>query len=196
MRRTTRFVLAGLCAAVALAAGTSLVVLRLGRPLWYSDGRALTRADDLADRPMQVFDTPLPEVELPGPVRGRAARLQDGRIVYGRARSDQRTDLVSFDPRHPEVEPVALSINSDGHDLAPCIAPDGDLLFASDRSGGAGGFDIWRAHALGDGRFAPPIHVPETVNGPADEVDPALSPDGVTLVFEGLARDPGRRRRR
>lgn len=192
MRRRLRFLVAALCALVAVAAGASLVVLRLGRPLYYTDGSSLTRADLLADRPMQVFDRPMPAFEIPGPVRGRIATLPDGRVIYGRAHDASRTTLVVFDPERRDVEPVALAIGSSGHDFAACLDEHGDLWFASDRDGGAGGFDLWRAASLGDGGFAAPTPLPATVNTPADEVDPAIASDGTTLVFARRVPDEKR----
>lgn len=194
MRRRLRFGLALLCLLAAVAALAGLVVLRLGRPLYYSDGVGLVRADALADRPMQVFERPTPRFEVPGPVRGRFAVLPDGRLLYGLARSAERTELVSFDPRLPDSAPVPLAIGAGSHEFSPCLDERGELWFCSDREGGAGGFDIWRAASLGEGRFAAPTPLPATVNTPADEVDPALAPDGTTLVFARRVPDETRTR--
>ncbi len=173
-----------LCLGVALCAGASLGVLRSGRPLYYSDGSVATRADALAEAPMLVWGRAEAEVELPGPVVGRVQPLPDGRLLYGRGIDERRTDLVVFDPTLPELAPVPLSaVNSPGHDFAPALAVDGSLWFTSDRRGGAGGFDLWRAVSLGGGRFAVPIAVDGEVNTPADETDPAPSADGDSLVF-------------
>ncbi|MGE0144121.1 MAG: hypothetical protein AB7I19_08635 [Planctomycetota bacterium] len=191
MKRLTRFVLAGLAAVVAIGAGGALVVLRLGRPLFYSDGSTLIRADGLADRPMQVFDRPLVQFDLPGPVRGRVEYLSDGRVLYGRAIDESATSLVTFDPSRPDLEPVALGIDADGHDFSPWLMSNGDLLFTSDRDGGVGGFDLWRARSLGDGRFASPMPLDERINTLADEVDPTLAPTRDHLVF--VRRSPDAR---
>ncbi|MCC6784632.1 MAG: PD40 domain-containing protein [Planctomycetes bacterium] len=194
MRRRLRFGLALLCLLAAVAALAALVVLRLGRPLYYSDGVGLVRADALADRPMQVFERPTPRFEVPGPVRGRFAVLPDGRLLYGLARSAERTELVSFDPRLPDSAPVPLAIGAGNHEFSPCLDERGELWFCSDREGGAGGFDLWRAAPLGEGRFAAPTPLPATVNSPADEVDPALAPEGTTLVFARRVPDETRTR--
>jgi hypothetical protein len=191
MKRLTRFVLAGLAAVVAIGAGGALVVLRLGRPLFYSDGAALIRADRLADRPMQVFDRPVAECDLPGPVRGRVEYLPDGRVLYGRAIDETATSLVAFDPAQPDLEPVALGIDADGHDFSPWLMGNGDLLFTSDRDGGVGGFDLWRARSLGDGRYASPMPLDDRINTLADEVDPTLAPTRDHLVF--VRRSPAAR---
>ena len=53
MGRTRRFLIA-LCAAVAFLAAGSLIVLRSGRPLYYTDGQSGIVASALADAPMLV----------------------------------------------------------------------------------------------------------------------------------------------
>src|SRR5690606_2187164 len=51
------------------------------------------------------------------------------------------------------------------------------------RAGGAGGFDLWVAPALGGGRFGPPEPLPPPVNSAGDELDPAPAPAGTGIVF-------------
>ena len=54
----------------------------------------------------------------------------------------------------------------------------GDFLyFASDRSGGAGGFDLYRSRLI-DGRFEPPERLDDSINTSSNELDPALSQGG------------------
>ncbi len=61
--------------------------------------------------------------------------------------------------------------------------PDGSTLyFASNRSGGPGGIDLWRARRNGDGWGAPEC-LPEPVNSAAEEKQPAISPDGEWMYF-------------
>ncbi|MBK8976700.1 MAG: PD40 domain-containing protein [Planctomycetes bacterium] len=174
----------GVCATLALGAVAGLALLRAGRPVFHTDGEVLWRADALADAPMVVWDRAMPQCELPGPVRGRVQELPDGRLVYGRAVDAGRTTLVAFDPRLPGAQPVPLVlIDGPGHDFSPSLDRAGRLLFASDRPGGRGGFDLWAAPPAGGGRFATPRPLPDTVNTAADEVDPAPAPDGVELAF-------------
>ncbi|MHC4921191.1 MAG: TolB family protein, partial [Planctomycetota bacterium] len=135
---------------------------------------------------------PQPELALPGPVRGRVAQLPDGRLLYGRARSPKQTDLVLFDPDYPTQEPEpVLALSSAGHDLAPVVTDDGTctVWFASDRGGGAGGFDLYRArYRQGIFYGLAPLDLPG-VNTAFDETDPAPDPQGQQLVF--VRRDPG-----
>ena len=61
------------------------------------------------------------------------------------------------------------------------VSPDGQrIVFASDRAGGAGGWDLWQARLL-EGRWQA-AH-PLQLNGAHDDVDPYFSHDGRWLLF-------------
>lgn len=162
--------------------------LRLGRPLYYTDGQGLRFGPDLAESAVLRWPTPEPLLQLPGPVRGRIAALPDGRLVYGRENAEGNVDLVRFDPARPTLPPEPLPlVNSPAHELAPAIGPDGTLWFSSDRPGGRGGYDLWRARPEASG-FAAPEPSPRG-NTAFDETDPAPSPDGLELVFVRVDRE-------
>ncbi|MFO0974202.1 MAG: carboxypeptidase regulatory-like domain-containing protein [Phycisphaerae bacterium] len=75
------------------------------------------------------------------------------------------------------------ALNSPANDGAPAFSPAGDFLyFASDRPGGAGGFDLYRARLAALG-FDPPRNLGPQVNTAANELDPALDLDGFGLHF-------------
>ena len=75
------------------------------------------------------------------------------------------------------------ALNSNFNETSPSLSGDGDLLvFTSDRPGGQGGEDIWISKWDG-AEYAWPLPLTSRVNTPFDEVDPALSPDGITLFF-------------
>ena len=133
-------------AAGLIASASGWLGLRLGRPLYYSDGNQEVSALELVDAGMLRWSQPEFETEIPGPVRGRVIELPDGSLLYGRARGPGVTDLVQLDPRRGREPRPVLELNSDGHDLAPVLAPGGRILFASDRPSGAGGFDIYTAN--------------------------------------------------
>jgi hypothetical protein len=170
-----------------LLCGGTLVGLRIGRPLYYTDGQQQTAATDLAAASMLHFGTPQPEIELPGPVRGRIAQLPDGRLLYGREQADGSTDLVVFDPARPGLAPEpAYGLNTAANELAPAVAADGRVYFASDRAGGTGGYDLYVA-TLRNGGFGDVQPVPLCNTG-FDETDPAPSPDGSELLFVRIDR--------
>lgn len=81
--------------------------------------------------------------------------------------------------------PVNLgpTVNSAGKEFAPMLSPDGNtLLFSSDRSGGAGGHDLFTAPRSRDG-FATARRLPGALNTAANEFDATFLRDGVTIVF-------------
>jgi len=89
-----------------------------------------------------------------------------------------------------EPEPVG-AINTDADEGAPAVSPGGDFLyFASDRAGGTGGFDLWRARLAG-GTVGVPENLGAAINSPRNEMDPGLSSDGFRLYFSTDRARPG-----
>lgn len=88
--------------------------------------------------------------------------------------------------------PEPASFNSDANDFDPAFSPDGRwVYFFSNRTGGLGGDDIYRAAVVGhgvDATFGEVEHVGPEVNSAGDEWAPALSPDGTTLLFASNGR--------
>jgi hypothetical protein len=75
------------------------------------------------------------------------------------------------------------TLSSDVDDLAPAVSPAGDFLyFSSDRPGGAGGFDLYRARLTGGGP-GEPRPLGSEINTPADELEPGLAMEGFALYF-------------
>ncbi|MBP8300230.1 MAG: PD40 domain-containing protein [Planctomycetes bacterium] len=173
--------------AALLVAASLLVGLRIGRPVYYTDGERELSGADLAASGMVEWGTPEASVELPGPVQGRVAELPDGRLLYGRSLPDGTTDLVVFDPRRPAVQPEpAYGLNSAQNDLAPAVTADGRVYFASDREGGVGGYDLYVAQWSRAG-FGAPAPLP-VCNTALDESDPAPAPNGLDFVFVRIDR--------
>lgn len=72
-------------------------------------------------------------------------------------------------------------VSTKANEAQATISPDGQrIVWASDRAGGAGGWDLWQAR-LRDGRWQDPE--PLAVNTGADETDPYFSHDGKDLFF-------------
>lgn len=79
--------------------------------------------------------------------------------------------------------PIAASFNSPDKDFDPAYSPDGRwVYFFSNRPGGEGGDDLYRAAVTADG-FGPAEHLGPEVNTAGDEWAPAPSPDGKALMF-------------
>ena len=76
----------------------------------------------------------------------------------GKARDDadlwvaEATD--STHGRWSEPRNVGPPVNTDQNEGSPSVAADGTLYFSSDRKGGRGGFDIYRARPAGSGAVA------------------------------------------
>ena len=84
-------------------------------------------------------------------------------------------------------EPINLgpNVNSGSIDACPSISADGlALFFASDRPGGYGDLDIWvTTRPTTDSEWGPPVNYP-SLNGPNQDFEPAISPDGSVLYFD------------
>lgn len=80
----------------------------------------------------------------------------------------------------PERLPEPL--NSSGREWFPRIASDGWLYFGSDRAGGLGKTDIWRARQQKDGRWVVENAGP-SLNTAADEYEPLPAPNGKWMLL-------------
>jgi hypothetical protein len=80
--------------------------------------------------------------------------------------------------------PIALAaLNSSANEGSPAFSPVGDFLyFASDRPGGHGGFDLYRARLV-HGTFGHPENLGPTVNTERNELDPSVDMGGFSLLF-------------
>lgn len=115
-----------------------------------------------------------------------------------RSRHDYDLYLVDLQPesaaadRHatdtaatsPGSTPAPLTILNTAHDEgAPALSPVGDFLyFASNRPGGQGAFDIYRARIL-RGEIQPPESLGTAINSERNDLDPSLSTDGFRIYF-------------
>jgi hypothetical protein len=70
------------------------------------------------------------------------------------------------------ANPTKLSLNSEGNDHAPSVF--GDLLvFASDRPGGFGGYDLYYSKNI-NGTWSSPVNFGERINSASDEFRPII----------------------
>ncbi len=75
----------------------------------------------------------------------------------------------------PRLIPVSDSAAWDG---SPAFSRDGrTLYFCSNRPGGVGGIDIYRANMDASGRFSKPVNMGKDINTPGDEMFPYVGPD-------------------
>src|SRR6266545_5967340 len=79
---------------------------------------------------------------------------------------------------------------SPGNDVDPSLTPDGRYLcFASDRAGGAGGYDLYLYDLQAKTFIALPASPGATVNTSGNELHPATSRSGDVIVFQSDRSD-------
>ena len=144
-------------------------------------GAACAALSEFGIEGMGVVSTPHSEV------RGSVA--PDGRrIAWGstdRGGGAGGWDLWQATQRDGRwVDPQPLAINSPANDFDPAFSADGRwLYFFSNREGGFGGDDLYRAEVLPDGGFGMAENLGPGVNGKGDEWAPTPNADGSRLLF-------------
>ncbi len=133
-----------------------------------------------------VWDRPEPLSALVNTksAEGRPALSPDGRfLVFSVGRLGLNADLyvaeiLDGEPLSPR--PLAR-VDSEADEWSPAFSSDA-LWFASNRPGGAGGLDLYRA-SYDAGSFGLPEPVGGGVNTASDECDPAPVPGSATFAF-------------
>lgn len=89
-----------------------------------------------------------------------------------------------------EPQMLDSSINAPGFNTQqPSVTPDGKyLLYASDKPGGHGGFDLWAAPLDEGGKTGASTNLGEVINTALDEQAPYYHAASGTLVFSGNGR--------
>ena len=83
-----------------------------------------------------------------------------------------------------QPSPLNRGINSDYLESTASISPDGKTMyFASNRPGGYGGMDVYKAKKNRDGKWDKPQNLGPVINSKYDEDAPYIHPDGKTLFF-------------
>ena len=103
-------------------------------------------------------------------------------IIFGCGSA--RADFVFGEPTNLPAHVANSSSPQDfGDDL--CVSASGlSLFFGTARSGGQGDYDIWEAkRASLDSSWSTPVNLGGKVNSPADDTDPSISADGLSLFF-------------
>jgi tetratricopeptide (TPR) repeat protein len=93
------------------------------------------------------------------------------------------TDVGALD--YPRFQ---APIRAENGDNSLSFVNDSTILFASNRAGGFGGFDIYISF-LKKGTWTDPENLGNTINTPYDEVAPFLAKDGRTLYFSSNTTD-------
>ena len=111
------------------------------------------------------------------PVTGAAQRADADLWVV------EKTGAGWGEPRHLDAP-----VNSESQETSPAVTADGTLYFSSNRAGGRGAADIYRAPLVG-GRYAAPENLADAVNTPSPELQVFVSPDESVLIFAGAGRE-------
>lgn len=113
---------------------------------------------------------------------------QDGQILFSYKNvTDGHGDIyASHLSGETYSQPVKLKgrVNTYSWDGNCSLSPDGKLLyFASERSGGFGGKDIYKAYLLADSTWGKITNLGDSINTPYDEDFPFMHADGTTLFY-------------
>ena len=118
---------------------------------------------------------------------GESIYFSSIRPVNGEERPDAEVWRVDRDGEG-WGEPVHIAaVGSDGDELGASVSADGLMWFASDRPGGAGGWDLYTSESSG-GEFAEPVPA-EEFNSAIWEFNPAIDAEGSRLLFTSIGRD-------
>ncbi|MEM9802782.1 MAG: hypothetical protein AAGA20_20830, partial [Planctomycetota bacterium] len=167
----------------------------LGAEGAFTDGERTVEIEGAGALRYAVWDEPQP---LGGALNTdeseRAPALSpDGRsVVFVVGERGRGTDLwiADLDARGVATDPRPLAgVNSPSDEVAPAFSTTGSLYFASNRPGGAGGLDLWRADVI-RGVFTQPGRLGGTINGPSDDTDPAPVPWSDEIVFASRRERP------
>jgi len=82
------------------------------------------------------------------------------------------------------------TINSEANEWFPTVADNGALYFGSERPGGQGSADIWRAPLTQD-RYGAAENLGQPINSRAGEFEPLIAPDESFLIFAAAGRVGG-----
>ncbi|MCE9593232.1 MAG: hypothetical protein K8S98_03465 [Planctomycetes bacterium] len=152
----------------------------------YTNGVETFDTDDEGSVRYAVWDAPafLPGAINQNSAESRPALSSDGRwLAFAVGERGLNVELyvaemVDGVPR--DARPLA-ALDTPADECAPAFAGD-TLYFASDRPGGAGGLDVYRAD-FRDGRCGTPERLTGAINSSADDTDPTPRPGTDALVF-------------
>jgi Tol biopolymer transport system component len=86
------------------------------------------------------------------------------------------------DGRYQAPENLGAPLNSDGDETQPYIAPDESYVVFG-RPGDVGSLDLWVTFRDAGSQWTEPVNLGPTVNSPAPDICPIVSPNGRYLFF-------------
>ena len=124
-------------------------------------------------------------VNLKEAATGNVARVR----VYDEANMSAADLLATGEYEWQVIEKLPEPINSRSGELGADITADGlTIVFASQRRDGSyGAFDLWMSTRPSIGApWSVPVNLGPRINTAGAEMSPALSPDGLTLIYESI----------
>lgn len=150
-----------------------------------------------------AWSSPRPLLLFPGQTRATAddmAVSPDGQRMYflGRHPHQHDPEATSTDIWVSErvngtwttARVIPPPVSTAASEVYPVVVADGSLYFTSNRPGGLGSSDLYRAQRLDDGTFAQPVNVGPPINSEFGTGDTYVSPDERFMIF-GSRRPPG-----
>jgi len=164
---------------------------------WISRGWYSTGVYEEALATSTFLDELQPSVVIDEDTRTRALAFKAMALYQLGRHEEARTALLQVNNRFRNIDntiaglvfgtPVCLgpAINSAHNEWTSRISPDGlSLIFGSDRPGGSGSHDLWRAtRASPADDWIPAVTIGPPVNTAAYESGPSISVDGLALYF-------------
>lgn len=143
-----------------------------------------SKADSAAQNNIKLFSN---AIHMENVNEASPTFSRDGKtMVFARGNTGKRKgsrDVDLYISRFKDgkwTEPEMLPISKpDSWDASPALSTDGKTLyFASNREGGLGGIDLYRATSDGSGRFGRVVNMGAEVNTTGNEMFPYVSDDG------------------
>lgn len=117
----------------------------------------------------------------------------DGKVLYLTSDDPENCDiLVSANEKNKWTKIIKFKkpINTKSNETHVCLSNDGNTMyFTSNRKGGVGEFDIYKATVNADGIWGDPVNMGSEINTPYNESSPFLSPDEKYLFFSSEGHD-------
>lgn len=148
------------------------------------------------------WSDPQPLLVFPGRVRAVAVDMSvspDGQELFflGQHPHEHAREKPGYDlwvSRRVEgvwstAEVVPPPVSTSAEELYPVVVADGSLYFSSNRAGGIGSSDVYRAQRRADGSFAEPVNVGPPINSEFGTGDTFVAPDESYVIFS--SRRPG-----
>lgn len=139
------------------------------------------------------WSEPVRFAAFPGELSADMAVSPDGQSLYflGQHTNEYAPEKPSLDvwvSRRDDgawapARVVPPPVSTDAMDIYPVVVADGSLYFTSNRPGGIGPNDLYRAQRLPDGRFAEPVNVGPPINGSFGTGDTFVAPDESYMIF-------------